>query len=205
MIKAGRFTKQWFIDMKYVNFFVLFIIIFISGISLYAQEKYVLTHTDSTALEGIIVERYYVSDSTNVLDMDTTGGVLPKGSITYRIYVDMKPDYCLQAVYGNSKHTLTIKTTTTFFNNTYRPAVLGFNIHKDIDKNTVALDSWLTMSAASRLFAGILKEDDHDGSFLKGRPALEKADGFTHGVFPEFKTYNLDMSFFLKCGKEPGV
>jgi len=184
--------------MKYSIFFVFLILLF-GSLKIQAQykNKYKLTDEDRTALEGIIVERYYVSDTSNVLDKDTTGGVLPIGSITYRIYVDMKPGYSLQLVYGNKKHLLCIKTTTTFFNNTYVSALTGFNIHeKEFNKNTVALDSWLTMGAACRLYTGIPLLDDKDGSVLKGRPSLGKADGFTNGTFPYFKQFNLDMNFF---------
>ena len=43
-------------------------------------------------LDSIIVEKYYISD-LNDKSVDATGGVLPVGSVTYRIYVDMKPGY----------------------------------------------------------------------------------------------------------------
>jgi hypothetical protein len=153
-----------------------------------------ITHDDSLALENVIVEKYYVTDSSYYVD--TTGGILPKGSITYRIYIDMKPGYSLMMVYGDKKHELFLKTTTVFFNNTYCLAMTGFNIHyKEINENSVALDSWLTLGAASRIHTGILKTDDTDGSILK-RASLSKADGLTNGTTPTFKMYNLDMNFF---------
>ena len=182
--------------MKHTFFFII-LIAFLSCIKIQAQTKYKLTSEDRTALEGIIVEKYYVSDTSNVLDKDTTGGVLPIGSVTYRIYVDMKPGYKLQTVYGNQKHTMCIKTTTTFFNNLSAGGLTGYDIkYKFINKNTVALDSWLTMSAACRTFAGVPKSDDPDSSVIIGRPSLEKKDGFTMGVLPTPKIFNLDMGFF---------
>ena len=83
-------------------------------------------HDDSLALENVIVERYYVSDSTDYTD--TTGNALPHGSITYRLFIDMKPGYSLQVVYGVPNHELFLKTSTTFFNDKVCYAETGFNI-----------------------------------------------------------------------------
>jgi len=169
-------------------------ILFIDSYFLQAQEQYIPTHEDSTALENVIVETYYVADSSDYID--TTGGILPRGSVTYRIYIDMKPGYALQMVYGDKMHELFIKTSTSFFNNQFCLAITGFNIHnKEVNLNSVALDSWITMGAATRLHTGILKSDDKDGSILK-RTSLSKADGLTDGVFPTFKAFNIDLDFF---------
>jgi hypothetical protein len=166
----------------------------IFSISVSAQDNYRITHDDSLALENVFVEKYYVSDSSDYID--TTGGVLPKGSITYRIYIDMRPGYTMQMVYGDKKHELIIKTSTVFFNNLYCLAITGFNIHpKEINKNTVALDSWITMGAATKIHTGIPKSEDTDGSILN-RASLSKADGLTNGIFPMFKSLNLDLNFF---------
>jgi hypothetical protein len=182
-------------NIRNISYFLFFaFLLFTSRISLSAQDKYVISHDDSLALENVIVEKYYIADSTDYAD--TTGGILPKGSITYRIYLDMKPGYYLMSVYGDNKHELFIKTSTSFFNNLYCLAMTGFNVHhKEINENSVALDSWLTLGAASRMHTGILKVDDTDGSILK-RVSLLKADGLTIGITPTFKTYNLDMNFF---------
>lgn len=165
-----------------------------NNISISAQNKYIITHDDSLALENIIVEKYYVSDSTDY--KDSAGGVLPVGSVTYRIYIDMKPGYKLQLIYGNQKHELFIQTTTTFFNNKICNAETGYSIDaKKLNSNTIALDSWVTMGAASRIHTGILKSEDKDGSLLI-RPALSKADGLTKWIFPDFKIFNIDLNFF---------
>lgn len=63
---------------------------------------------DSTALEDVFVEIYYISDTLDVLDED--GGHLDTCSVTYRVYVDMKPGYEIQAVYGNENNLLQIET-----------------------------------------------------------------------------------------------
>ena len=166
----------------------------INNIPLHAQNKYIPTYNDSLALEDVIVEKYYIADSTDYAD--TTGSILPQGSVTYRIFIKMKPGYSLQLVYGNQKHELYIKTTTIFYNNQECAALTGFNIDpRKINKNTIALDSWITMGAATRLHTGILKSEDRDGSIIS-RASLTKADGLTKGELPNFKIFNLDLNFF---------
>ena len=62
-------------------------------------------------LEGIIVEKYYISNE-NDKAVDGDGGELPNNSVTYRVYVDMLPGYIFQAAYGVPEHELKISTTT---------------------------------------------------------------------------------------------
>jgi hypothetical protein len=180
--------------LKIEKIFLLYCYLFLGGCSLCAQDSYVKTHNDSLALENVIVEKYYIADSIDTVD--TTGGYIPKGSVTYRIYIDMKPGYSLQVVYGDKKHELSIKTTTKFFNNKESCALTGFNIDpRIINKNSVALDSWLTMGAATRIHSGVLKSEDKDSSIIH-RSGLTNTDGLTKGNLPLFKVYNLDLNFF---------
>ena len=164
--------------------------------SLFAQQNYTISHDDSLALESVIVEKYYVSTASDY--SDTKSDALPKGAVTYRIFIDMKPGYSLQAVYGTQKHELFLKTTTTFFNDKECMAETGFNIDaKKLHIGTIALDSWITMGAASRVHTGILRAEDKDGfSFITNRDSLNKVDGLTKGVLPDFQVYKLDLKFF---------
>ncbi len=112
-------------------------------------------------LENIIVEKYYISDAHDA--SATSGGYLPKGSVTYRIYADMLPAYRFQAAYGVPGHDLRFATTTTFFNNESYGASVANDINKNALKyNTVMLDSWLSVAAASAGNFGISKEEDND-------------------------------------------
>ena len=70
--------------------------------------------TAQKGLERVIVEKYYVS---NADDSIASAGILPVGSVTYRVYFDMLPGYAFTAAYGNAPHPLIIKTSTKFFNN----------------------------------------------------------------------------------------
>jgi hypothetical protein len=178
-------------------FFILFYALLILGSNtINAQDNYTITHEDSLALENVIVEKYYVSVASDY--SDTEADALPKGSVTYRIFIDMRPGYSLQAMYGTQKHQLYMKTSTTFFNDKVCFAETGFNIDaKQLHKDNVALDSWITMGAASRLHTGILRsEDDSVFSFITNRYTLSKIDGLTKGVLPKFQIYNIDLKFF---------
>jgi hypothetical protein len=119
-------------------------------------------------LEGIIVETYYVADADDAADTDGGAG-LTEGSTTYRVFVDMLPGYKLVSVGGFVNHPLTIATTTSFFNNSDRGEAWGRDIPaQHLNKNTVAIDSWLSFGPASTLHWGVLKSEDPDGSIVGG-------------------------------------
>ncbi len=122
-----------------------------------------------TGLQNIIVEKYYVSDAA---DEAASIGVLPVGSVTYRIFVDMKQGYKFQAAFGTTVipdisnpsikvvHALFFKTTTSFFNNEDRGAVSPTFTKTQAKSNTVMLDSWLSVGAACAGNFGVLKAED---------------------------------------------
>ena len=180
--------------MKRKIILALFSIILINKAALQAQTRTKITEEDKLALEGIIVEKYY--EATKEDCQDTTGGALPKGSITYRIYVDLKPSYHLQAVYGVAKHEFFFKTTTTFFNNKNGGQSGDQIFDSKLNNNTVALDSWVTIGVATRDRFGVLKTEDTDGSLIK-RNTLDKADGLVlAGQTQKLLYYGLDINFF---------
>jgi hypothetical protein len=125
------------------------------------------TAYSQNGLEGIIVEKYYISDVNDTL-ANSTGGVLPVGSVTYRIFVDMAPGYTFQACYGVPgilgqcpAHELKIETSTLFFNNEDRGAVHPTYPFSSTDNNSVMLDSWLSAGAACNGYFGIPKDEDN--------------------------------------------
>jgi hypothetical protein len=112
-----------------------------------------------SGLEGVIVEKYYVS---NAADAAGSIGTLPVGSITYRVYADLLPGYKFQAMYGVSSHSLTLNTTTSFFNNEDRGNTTPNGINTTYYKNnSVAIDSWFSVGAAANGQLGILKSEDN--------------------------------------------
>jgi hypothetical protein len=177
-------------------FLAFYSYLILSGKPVFAQEAYSITHADSMALENVIVEKYYVADANDFTD--TSASVLPEGAVTYRIFIDIKPGYSLQVVYGDKNHELFIKTSTIFFNDKECFAETGFNIDaKKLHLGTVALDSWITMGAATRIHTGILRTEDNDGfSLITNRETLNKKDGLTKAVLPAFRIFNLDLSLF---------
>jgi hypothetical protein len=129
-----------------------------------------------TGLQNIIVEKYYVSDANDSIG---SAGILPVGSVTYRIFADMKAGYKFQAAYGTvaPAHTLFIKTTTSFFNNEDRGATSPTYTKSQAKNNTVMLDSWLTAGAACTGNFGILKsEDDGVGTVVNADNLLQNND-----------------------------
>lgn len=108
-------------------------------------------------LEGVIVEKYYIS---NAADAAGSTGVLPSGSTTYRIFIDLLPGYTFQAAYGVPNHELRFQSTTAFFNNEDYGAVNPTFSKVNARNNTVMLDSWLSGGASCAANYGILKSED---------------------------------------------
>ncbi len=111
-------------------------------------------------LENVIVETYYISDANDAA-ANLDGGVLPVGSVTYRVYADMLPGYKFQAGYGVPGHECRIETTTLFFNNEDRGNTTPTYTKTQSGFNTVMLDSWLSVGAACAGNYGILKSEDN--------------------------------------------
>ena len=120
-----------------------------------------------THLENVSVEVYYISDGDDATD--TIGGTLAEGSRTYRVFIDLDTSCALRAVYGDANHPLDISSTAVFFNHLDRGHAYGHEINNGwLDQGTVALDSWLSLGAASNQKLGILKSEDPDGSVVGG-------------------------------------
>jgi hypothetical protein len=125
-------------------------------------------------LERLIVEKYYVS---NAADSAASTGVLPVGSVTYRLYVDMRPGYKFQAAYGNIPHPLKIATSTAFFNEENFGATTPNGITVAHTKSgTVILDSWLSVGATATGKLGVPKTRDTDGSIVSTSTILKNND-----------------------------
>lgn len=133
-----------------------------------------LNSVKGQGLEGIIVEKYYISDTQ---DSIASGGILAVGSVTYRIYVDMKKGYKLQAVYGIPGHPMEIATSTYFYNDEDRGGLTANAIHKkDTYSGTVLLDSYLSMGAASDGNFAVVKNQDADAYYTNKDGALKNED-----------------------------
>lgn len=167
-------------------------------------------------VENIIVEKYYVSEANDTM-ANSTDGVLPIGSTTYRIYVDMLPGYKLQAVFGVPTHELKISTTTLFFNNEDRGAITPDFTKSQAEGMTVMLDSWVTMGAACDNNYGVLKSEDdgvntavNDDGLLEnddlemGIPLTDQ-DGFLAGAPPSFIEIGLTSELTMFDNQNDGT
>lgn len=120
-----------------------------------------LLTSDSKAqgLENVIVETYYVSD---VSDASIPGlSAVPEGSVTYRMFVDLKPGYNLQSVYGDPGHEMVLRTGTHFYNDPmYGHYIANLIMDRLLPGQALMLDSWISTGAASQQRYGVLKSDD---------------------------------------------
>lgn len=125
-----------------------------------------------SGLQGIIVEKYYVSNANDsIVSAAQGGGNLRVGSVTWRFYADLLPNYKLQAVYGvdvaptgtvsSGDHELRLETTTKFFNNQDRGAVTPTYTKAQTASNSVLLDSWFSMGNGCAGYYGVLKSVDN--------------------------------------------
>lgn len=132
-------------------------------------------------IEDVRVETYYISDANDATD--EIGGPLTPGSRTYRVFLDLGPGCSLEAVYGDTNHLFSVTSTAPFFNNLDRGRTFGHQINSSaLDENTVALDSWFALGAASNQKLGIEKSLDPDGSIVGGVNNDGGSSGITGGL-----------------------
>jgi hypothetical protein len=125
-------------------------------------------------LQGIVVEPYYVTSVDDTKGVNSSG-MLEEGSVAYRIYVDLEPGYRFQAAYGSPDHPLIIESDRVFFNhnhsgNTY-PNIIP---ERDLARDIVLLDSWVTAGAATENHRGIPRKYDFiaKDAYLKLKPGF---------------------------------
>lgn len=168
-------------------------IIFIIGVNSIA--------TLGQGLDSIFVEKYYVTDSTDMLLSGSE--VLPVGSVTYRVFICMKPGYKLQAVYGSEYHQLVIGSNKPIYNHpNYGNYIPNLVPDYSLRYNTVMLDSWISMGAASMDGYGILKNHDDTSATVENRftpPMLHNTNGSIG--FPLFERDGIRFN----SGKPPRV
>jgi len=168
---------------------------------------------DTNALEGIIVEKYYVTGA------DDVAGGIPEGAITYRVYADLKPDYKFLNYTAFSVHPISIRVSNggEFYNNGFG-TTFGANLNPaflTIDP-LVGIDSWLAAGGATDEGLGILKSlDEDDSSILADSPtgylfnedgfcppSLQDQDGIVNGEVPSVNSLGLDTDQLPIFGTE---
>lgn len=111
-------------------------------------------------LQGIWVEPYYVTSKSDHDGLNSSGP-LEEGAVTYRIYVDLEPGYRFQAAYGSPDHPLEIASDHVFFNHNHsgntHPNVIP---ERDLARDIVLLDTWVTAGAATENHMGVPRKFD---------------------------------------------
>lgn len=111
-------------------------------------------------LQGIWVEPYYVTSNAD-REAFNSSGALEEGAVTYRIYVDLEPGYRFQAAYGSPEHPLEISSDRVIFNHNHsgntHPNIIP---ERDLARDIVLLDSWVTAGAATENHLGIPRKYD---------------------------------------------
>lgn len=140
---------------------------------------FILPAFSQTGLEGIVVEKYYISDAADSIDAANNGAVYPLGvgSVTYRVYANLLPGYKVIQMFENAAHTLNIATTTAFYNDPN----YGFKVYQgtslnNTKKNTTLIDSYITIGGVANGLMGVLKTEDTDGTIGNLQNILANTD-----------------------------
>ncbi len=132
-----------------------------------------VSFSKAQGLDGIIVEKYYLSDAADAANATNNGAASPLnvGSVTYRVFVDMAPGYKFVQMFGNQDalgnvlHPLIFKTTTNFYNDPNNGQIFPqSNSLNNTKKNTTLIDSWLSVGGVCAAKMGVPKNEDTDGS-----------------------------------------
>lgn len=130
-------------------------------------------------LEGIVVEKYYVSDAADSTDAGDNGAVYPLhvGSVTYRVYANLLPGYKVIQMFGSPQHTFNVHTSTSFYNDPN----YGFKVYQgtsvnNTKKNTTLIDSYFTIGGVASGLCGVLKTEDTDGTIGNNQGILANND-----------------------------
>jgi hypothetical protein len=137
-------------------------------------------------LEGIVVERYYITDAADEANSIAQGAIspLPVGSVAYRVYVDMAPGYKYSQVYGSETHNLLVNTTTSFYNDpnfgvAVNPGSTSLNLTR---RHTTMIDSWFTSGGTCAGKVGVMEEEDTDGTIGNQQNILANNAGGCYGL-----------------------
>ena len=120
----------------------------------------------SQNIDSVIVEIYHIATAS-----EAAGDAnLSEGDVTYRIFLDMAPNYELQAVYASASHSLIAGTTNHFYN---EPNA-GVSLAQDLMSFALNLlpnlyyDSWWTIGGFSSNRQGVLLSEDTSDGIVDG-------------------------------------
>ena len=149
------------------------------SVSFLALSGFLTKTTAQVGLEGIVVEKFYISNAADSIDAVNNGAVYPLyvGSTTYRVYANLLPGYKVVQIFGSTEDPLTIQTSTAFYNDPN----FGFKVYQgtslnNTKKNTTLIDSYITSGGVASGLVGVLKSEDTDGSIGNLQGILANTD-----------------------------
>lgn len=120
-----------------------------------------------SGLEGIVVEKYYISDAADSTNAADEGAVYPLnvGSVTYRVYANLHQGYRIGSMWGSDTHTFNVATSTAFYNDpNYGVAIYAGTSVNNTKKNTTLIDSYFSIGAIAAGKIAVPKSEDTDGT-----------------------------------------
>jgi hypothetical protein len=125
----------------------------------------------SAQVQGVFVERYYVSDALDSTDVSSGG--LPAGSVTFRVYVDLADSSRIIKISGSNGRPLNFSSSQPFFNHFTSGVLHPYSLQPiNYQEFTVGLDSWITLGQVARrnttTFCGVVKDKDSNGNYFAG-------------------------------------
>lgn len=148
------------------------------------------TAATAQGLQNIIVEEFHTvtQADADAYNNDHGAGSFPlvAGMKTYRVYVDMAPNYRLTSVFATPNSPLSVNTTTTFWNDDNWGSE-GPGQTCRLDEGN-PFDSFITINTASTSSTGTTPcgATAHTSQFGVQRTADTNGDLFTCGVYPGF-------------------
>ena len=148
------------------------------------------TAATAQGLQNIIVEEFHTvtQADADAYNNDHGGGSFPlvAGMKTYRVYVDMAPNYRLTSVFATPNSPLSVNSTTTFWNDDNWGSE-GPGQTRRLDEGNL-FDSFITINTASTSSTGTTPcgATAHTSQFGVQRTADTNGDLFTCGVYPGF-------------------
>jgi hypothetical protein len=149
------------------------------SISFLAISGFITKTTAQVGLEGVVVEKFYISNAADSIDAVNNGAVYPLfvGSTTYRVYANLLPGYKVLNLWGSQEHPFVVETSSAFYNDpnfgfsTYQATSLN-----NTKKNTTLIDSYFTIGGVASGLVGVLKSEDTDGSIGNLQGILANTD-----------------------------
>jgi hypothetical protein len=122
----------------------------------------------SQIVENVEVEIYYIINENDVASPGLED--LPLGTKVYRVFVELCDGCKLKSIFGDANHILRLESTEAILNSPFGSS-FAHNITGSLFPliENAAMDSYISLGAASNGTYGIPKQDDADGSIWQGR------------------------------------